>query len=48
MNQPKVLTTCPHCGAVMMVRARSLKVKPVRRCPRCGRGYSVETVQVAS
>ncbi len=45
MKQPKQLTSCPHCGARVWAKVRSIKVKPLRRCPRCGRGYAVTQSQ---
>ncbi len=39
-HTPKQITTCPHCGYRVSAKVRSLKVRPVRRCPRCGRGHT--------
>jgi ssDNA-binding Zn-finger/Zn-ribbon topoisomerase 1 len=31
---------CPHCGYQVTAEVRSLKRRPLRRCPRCGCGYT--------
>ncbi len=43
-HTPKQITTCPHCGYRVKAKVRSLKVRPVRRCPRCGRAYTPPAV----
>jgi len=36
---PRERVSCPSCGYAVRVKVQSLKVRPLRRCPRCGRGH---------
>ncbi len=47
-KQPTQLITCPHCRYVVKARVRSLRVKPLRRCPRCGCGFIINIRENAS
>jgi DNA-directed RNA polymerase subunit RPC12/RpoP len=46
-HQPEQVITCPHCGYSVRASVRSLQRRPLRRCPRCGRGHvpSAQTAQ---
>jgi DNA-directed RNA polymerase subunit RPC12/RpoP len=39
IHQPERTITCPFCGYSVRAEVRSLKRRPLRRCPRCGRGH---------
>ena len=47
-DQPTQTITCPSCGYAVTAEVRSLKRRPLRRCPRCGCGYvpSAQTAHV--
>ena len=36
---PERVITCPSCDYQVTAEVRSLKRRPLRRCPRCGRGH---------
>ena len=38
-DTPTQVITCPHCAYQVTADVRSLKRRPMRRCPRCGRGH---------
>jgi DNA-directed RNA polymerase subunit RPC12/RpoP len=38
-HQPEQVITCPHCDYAVTAEVRSLQRRPLRRCPRCGRGH---------
>ena len=45
-DAPTQVITCPHCDYQVTAAERSLKRRPLRRCPRCGRGH-VPAAQLA-
>jgi len=38
-DAPTQVITCPHCAYQVTAEVRSLKRRPMRRCPRCGKGH---------
>ena len=38
-HQPTQTITCPFCAYQVTAEVRSLKRRPMRRCPRCGLGH---------
>ncbi len=37
--EPERVITCPHCRYAVTAEVSSLQRRPLRRCPRCGRGH---------